>query len=509
MILTCRPAALALLLYASAAQPPNKDFFQAIYQGDAAAVRKLLAANPKLANTPNEHGHLPLQAAFRGRDLELAKILLNAGADVHARERDTGTALHFAAANGPKQAVELLLAKGAKVDSHTVHDDFTPLHWAASHGHKDIVELLLAKGADVNGGYDGKRLKPRWSPLYAAVKDRHAEVAKLLIARGARVEAKDSVWGSSPLSAAAEVRDLALVRLILTHMKGVPSYGAFLQALQSGNREMITLFLEKGVDASRPEFLIAATIGGKKEVVELLLEKGARANARDRSNSSAIATAARTGNAEVVSLLLAKGADPNSRDNLLSTPLHEAANKAVAQLLVDKGAEVNVVDQANKSPMFRAVQAGKKDVAEFFEAKGATHDAYTLTALGRADALRKYLATAALPEVKKVNWHAPLHLAAIFGQVGTARVLVERGADVNATENEGPLHSDVTPLHLAARNGHKEMVAFLLEKGADLNARMKRRRGFVPDRDWTPMQLATETGHAEVAALLRKHGAKE
>ena len=54
-----------------------------------------------------------------------------------------------------------------------------------------------------------------------------------------------------------------------------------------------------------------------------------------------------------------------------------------------------------------------------------------------------------------------------------------------------------------------ERVAFLLEKGADPNTRMKRRGGYVRDRDWTPLQVATDAGQAEIAALLRKYGAKE
>jgi ankyrin len=492
---------LSLTPCAPAPQAQNKDLFQAIYQGDTASVRKLLADNPRLANTPNEHGHLPLQAALRGRNLELARIFLDAGADVHARERDTGTPLHFAAVNGPIQAVELLLARGAKVDSHTVHDDFTPLHWAASNGHKDIVALLLAKGADVNGGYTGQNFKPRWSPLYAAVRHRHVEVAKLLLEKGARVETADSALDSSPLTAAAEVRDLALARLILAHMKGAPSDGAFRQALQAGDRDMVSLLLEKGVDASRPEFLLIAAFKGKQDVVELLLAKGARANARDRGNASAVTAAAQRGHTAILALLLARGGDPNARDDKLVTPLHGAANKAVAQLLVDKGAEVNVVDQANKSPLFRAVQAEKKDVAEFLESRGAAHDVYTLAALGRDESLRKYLKTAALPEVGQVPWHSPLHLAALYDQVGAARVLIENGADVNAAESPDATLTGVTPLHLAARRGHTEMVAFLLDRGANLNAPMKRRNSFARPRDWTPLEAALEAGQADVVRL--------
>ena len=70
-----------------------------------------------------------------------------------------------------------------------------------------------------------------------------------------------------------------------------------------------------------------------------------------------------------------------------------------------------------------------------------------------------------------------------------ARLLIEAGADVNATAAGG-----YTPLHIAASNGNREMVILLLESGADRTARC--------DQDKTAADYARERGHAQVLAML-------
>jgi prepilin-type N-terminal cleavage/methylation domain-containing protein len=95
--------------------------------------------------------------ACRKGDIEAVKQHLAAGADVNATNDALLriwelklTPLHFAAENGHKKVVELLIAKGADVNVKVEDEIETPLHSAASRGHKEIVELLIAEGADVN-----------------------------------------------------------------------------------------------------------------------------------------------------------------------------------------------------------------------------------------------------------------------------------------------------------------------------------------------------------------------
>jgi ankyrin repeat protein len=123
---------------------------------------------------------------------------------------------------------------------------------------------------------------------------------------------------------------------------------------------------------------------------------------------------------------------------------------------------------------------------------------------------------------------AALHLAAFFGRAGTARLLIERGADVEAVSRNRmtvrPLHSAVpgqdqrtvevlldagadpnapshagfTPLLDAAQNGDGDIVELLLRRGADATASL--------DNGRTAVDLASAGGHDEMACLLASRG---
>lgn len=96
-----------------------------------------------------ENGVIPLHVAARMNDIFLAQILIDTDADVHARDSDRKTALHFAAQRGHTAIAQLLIAKGAYMNIKDKAMHFTPLHWASSLGHTAMVKLLIDKGADI------------------------------------------------------------------------------------------------------------------------------------------------------------------------------------------------------------------------------------------------------------------------------------------------------------------------------------------------------------------------
>ncbi len=129
-------------------------------QGQTELAKVLLeaGADPNLPSTIQLH--TPLMEAARTGDITLAKLLLDKGANLHAVSSTGMTALHFAAAQGTPQMVKLLLAHGAMPNIATTDAVFlletnatkgvTPLHLAAEAGMAESVRLLLQAGAYVN-----------------------------------------------------------------------------------------------------------------------------------------------------------------------------------------------------------------------------------------------------------------------------------------------------------------------------------------------------------------------
>src|SRR5207248_1397760 len=104
-----------------------------------------------------------------------------------------------------------------------------------------------------------------------------------------------------------------------------------------------------------------------------------------------------------------------------------AATKEIGALLLEHGARVDAANKQGQTPMLVAVYRGNKPVAELLEAKGARHTIETLAALGRDEELRRLLEKERPAKVQDPNRPSPLHLAAGFGQLKAARVLIDHG----------------------------------------------------------------------------------
>lgn len=142
--------AAATMLAACAVQTPP--LIDAVQSGDVALAKELLDAGANL-NAKNDVGHTPLHvAAIRGREV-VAVALLEAGANPNAVDHDGKTPLHWAAsydeASGYEDIVKLLLDAGADPNARD-GNGATPLHAAASVGNRANARLLLDAGANPN-----------------------------------------------------------------------------------------------------------------------------------------------------------------------------------------------------------------------------------------------------------------------------------------------------------------------------------------------------------------------
>jgi ankyrin repeat protein len=187
--------------------------------------------------------------------------------------------------------------------------------------------------------------------------------------------------------------------------------------------------------------------------------------------------------------------------------------------------------QGDLSPALLAMYYGEPEIAGLLVERGAPLDIFAASGCGQLAQMRALLeASPELANAFAPDGFQPLGLAAFFGQVEVARLLLERGAAVDSPARNPmrvmPLHSaaanrhleicrlllehgapvnatqadDFTPLHEAAQNGQLELVSLLLDYGADVNARKTDGQ--------TPLALAAQSGHLEVIDLLRRSGAE-
>ena len=134
---------------AIAAVKGDIDVFEAALLGRVDRLRALLDADPALLNAYAADGFYPLGLAAYFKQPAAARLLLDRGADPNQAARNPAkvTALHAAVSSDQLQIVEWLLDAGADVNARQ-QMDYTPLMGAAANARTAIMELLLARGAD-------------------------------------------------------------------------------------------------------------------------------------------------------------------------------------------------------------------------------------------------------------------------------------------------------------------------------------------------------------------------
>jgi ankyrin repeat protein len=310
--------------------------------------------------------------------------------------------------------------------------------------------------------------------LVAAARSGHVDEVKALLDKGADAKSID-VRGWTVLQRAAEAGQLEVVRLLLKR-------GADVNAKTSD-----------GWTA-----LIAAASNRHIDVVNVLLQRNADLNAKTSNGRTALMMAVEQDQPKIVNALLNKSADVNAATGEGVTALMLAAEKGrtgLVQLLLEKGINVNAKDEEGRTPLSVAAKRGHFSIAKLLRDRGAKATLPVAAELGDLDEVQRLVNKGADINAKDDEGATALINACAQGHADVARLLLKNGADVNA-ENRYAW----TALIVAAWKGYPEVVKILLDFGADVRPKN--------DLCRTALESAQEEGHPEIVALLKAHGAQ-
>jgi ankyrin repeat protein len=540
---------LSAALTASIAASGPSDIANAAQSKDAAAVRKLLKDGADV-NAAQGDGMTALHWAALNGDVDMASMLLYAGANVGAKTRIGGyTPLHLAAQVGNAGVIAPLVAAGAQVAALT-STGATALMQAAHSGSADAVRILIENGADPNVK---ETANGQTALMFAAAADR-VDVVKLLLSRGADINVTSRVEDFSQLTMTNDVDQNGVPR----PQAPPPPGGRDIPGVTRPYNYNELIDKHGGLAA-----LHFAARQGAMATADALLKGGAKINQRGAGDlTTPILVAAINGHFDLVSYLLDSGADPNLASIGGVTPLYAVLNVqwqprsfypqpraylqqktdylTLMKKLLDKGADPNArtnrntwftqynfdllrTDDSGATPFWRAAYASDIAAMKMLLEHGADPNIWTMKVATRSfnqggvrggsdsdPSGRPALPTGAAGTPPLVaaagagyseGFAGNAHRFAPTGMMAAVKYLIEEvGVDVNAEDEDGN-----TAVHNAASRGDNEMILYLVSKGADVK-KVNRRGQTTVDMANGPVQRTQP--YPETIKLLEGMGAK-
>jgi ankyrin repeat protein len=206
-------ALFAVLLWLSSPVAGAAELHDAVKANDLQHVQALISSGANV-NELDLYG-TPLHIAAARDSVEIAKVLIDAGADLEAEaggSQNKGHPLHTAAAADQVAVAALLIERGAKVDARDSKGR-TPLIVAASYGHAQLAELLLESGADPLE----EDTIYRQTPIHAASVAGKVEVVMLVLSAGVNINLRNNHSGETPLMYALREENIDLVDFLLAN----------------------------------------------------------------------------------------------------------------------------------------------------------------------------------------------------------------------------------------------------------------------------------------------------
>lgn len=413
----------------------------------------------------------PLHGAIRSQDIDATRRLLSSGGRQLLAKQDSYGMLpmHTAVSTGNLEIVEFLLNKYGVDPNYRPNGGYSsllrgrsPLHLAVTTGNLELVNILINAGSEFFLGDIGGV-----TPLHLAIQYGHLHIANRLIeAMGKRVHIGDKN-GTTPLHLAARHgRAIIVARLLFLKAEQIPTHSEF----------------KKHIDKI-----------GDIQLLNGFLEKRFKTFADSQKNSN------QTPFHQLIRLV-------NVQNDFGFSPLHYASawgHTAVVKLLLQSGADINIVNNQNLTSLFLASRDGQDEVVELLtnikdiNLESGDEEAHTplcvAVANGHLSIFARLLNSGANPHAKDKNGMIPLHIASNRGNSKAVVSLLQTNngtANVNEQDNVGN-----TPLHYAAKSGKKEIIESLLQAGADISV--------LNIKSETATDIASKLGHEQLLPKLR------
>ncbi|KAJ5557218.1 hypothetical protein N7494_001133 [Penicillium frequentans] len=528
-----------------AAEEENWEAVQLLLEEGAAINTRLKKCPPEALEEELDATEIavftPLQAAVRAENITMTRMLLVNGADINMKVNGNHghTALQIAAMVGSERLIGILLRKGADINSPAgLYCGRTALQAAATHSDTRILSLLLVEGADVNasparfhgrtalqtaiaaGNIEGVRillhagaivntdpdltdgvtcLQEAFKITDQAVKN---EVVHLLLRAGAAVGApKSDQQRHAPLHAAVNNQDLGMIRKLLERgaspnigFDNLENQTPLQKASSLGNNDIVQELIKHGAEVNASPYtfrgrtaLQAACEGGHESTAKILLSFGAaiKAERAGVDGVSAIEASLNSNNFGLTQLFLDKEPNAISSDPVTSRQIIGRAldiwncNVSLLELLIRGGADVGKAPNLeSRSYLHIAAAKGNFEMVQCLILAGTNiNHRWKKISGGEVTALQSAVASRNIDIVK---------------------LLLERGADVNAPADE---HGGQTALQIAASQDYHSMVKLLKDHGADVNGLPS------PIRGRSALQEAASRGFMQLTKYLLASGA--
>ena len=398
----------------------------AITKGQSELVQMLLEHDPD-SKSDLDTFFLLSAGVYHQDTLE---ILLNAGADVNARDRRGRTAPANTSEEGFSEIVQFLIEAGAELN---VADNlgFTAVMLATEYGDIKVARILVNAGADVNMATD-----VGLTALMLTVKKSHFDA----------IDQRDN--------------DLAyeidwtpdLIELLIKAGAGLDAcdmddYNVMMHAVKAEHTGAIKCLLKNGFDVNRKlpngnTPLLFAIQSNRVEAAECLIKNGADLYETNPEGKACLFYAVEKRSLNMVQLLIDSGVDVDQRNGSDKTALVASFNPAaphITRLLIQHTKDIN--QSWSDTPLQMAAMLGQLENARLLIEAGADLNLQGPIGL------------------------TPLMCATICDQTLAAKLLIESGCDVDAMSK----YHGRTAFMMAVRRGNKHLMELLIENGADIN----------------------------------------